>query len=156
MKNHFFTGYSYNYLDEQYELQYGTDANKMDEWKKIRSNNFSMMQVPNLKNGSKYYYQLRRLTAFHAIESEWSEVKEVIPNPGHQYGKISVQGFRQNAKELVMSLSGVKNAIGYQVICTSKNQRKYYVSNQSIADLIKITLDDATIVESVKIEPLLP
>ncbi len=150
--NHsFFVGYSFYWSDASYEVRYGTDLTKKENWKTNRTTNFSMIQVPKLENGKTYYYQLRKLSLYYGSVNEWSEIKQVIPNKGHQFGSISIQGFKQTANELVVSFSGAKNATGYNIICHMNNKKKAYYVNQSISGLTKIILDDDSVVESLEI-----
>ena len=147
----FFVGYSFYWSDASYEVRYGTDLTKKENWKTNRTTNFSMIQVPKLENGKTYYYQLRKLSLYYGSVNEWSEIKQVIPNAGHQFGTISIQGFKQTANELVVSFSGAKNAKGYNIICNVKNKKKAYYVNQSISGLTKLILEDDSVVESLEI-----
>ena len=147
----FFVGYSFYWSDASYEVRYGTDLTKKENWKTNRTTNFSMIQVPKLENGKTYYYQLRKLSLYYGSVNEWSEIKQVIPNAGHQFGTISIQGFKQTANELVVSFSGAKNAKGYNIICNVKNKNKAYYVNQSISGLTKLILEDDSVVESLEI-----
>jgi len=147
----FFIGYSFYWSDASYEVRYGTDLTKKEFWKTNRISNFSLLQVPKLENGKSYYYQLRKLGSYYGSANEWSEIKQVIPNAGHQFGHVSIQGFKQTGNELMVSFSGAKNAKGYNIICNIKNKKKSYYVNQSISGLTKIILDDDSVVESLEI-----
>jgi len=147
----FFVGYSFYWSDATYEVRYGTDLGKKEDWKTNRTSNFSILQVLDLENGKPYYYQLRKLSSYYGSANEWSEIKQVIPNPGHQFGTTSIQGFKQTANELVISFSGPKNATGYNIICNIKNKKKSYYVNQSISGLVKLKLEDDSVVESLEI-----
>ena len=150
--NHsFFVGYSFYWSDASYEVRYGTDLTKKENWKTNRTTNFSMIQVPKLENGKTYYYQLRKLSLYYGSVNEWSEIKQVVPNAGHQFGHVSIQGFKQTGNELLISFSGAKNATGYNIICNVKNKKKAYYVNQSISGLTKIILEDDSVVESLEI-----
>ena len=135
----FFTGYSFHYSDFIYEVRFGTDLNEKQQWKIISSGTFGLMQVPNLVNGTNYYYQIRRKSAFNSNASEWSEVKSVIPNEGHQSGSPIIHGFVQIGNEIVISCTPSHNAKGFKVVCKTNKGNKEILINESVPTLINLT-----------------
>jgi len=150
----FFTGYSFHYADFIYEVRYGTDLNKKQQWKTISSSTFGMIQVPNLINGTNYYYQIRRMSAFNSNASEWSEVKSIIPNEGHQSGSPIIHGFVQIGNELVISCTPSHNAKGFKVVCKTMKGSKEFLINESVPTLINLIEIGSDKVIDVKMEPL--
>lgn len=147
----FFVGYSYHYTDVQYDVRYGTSLTNMAQWKTVATNNFGMMQVPNLTNNQTYYYQIGRRTTFTNAISEWSEIKTIVPNKLHQYGKAVVRGFKQLDKQLIVFLSPSKNATGYQIICNTDKGKEVFTINQSLAEVLSITLSNNVSVKNIEL-----
>ncbi len=152
--NGFFTGYSFHYSDNQYVIRYGTNLNEKDKWNTLTSGTFGMMQVPNLTNGTTYYYQLKRESAFNSNASEWSEVKTITPNEGHQSGYSIIHGFVQVGNELLISCTPSHNAKGFKATCKTASGTKEFIINQSVPTLITLSLNSTEKVIEVKLEAL--
>ncbi len=150
----FFVGYSYHYTDVQYDIRYGTSLANRAHWNVIASNNFGMMQVPNLTNNQTYYYQIGRRPAFTNTISEWSEIKTIVPNKSHQYGKAIVHGFKQLNKQVIVFLSPSKNATSYQIICNTDKGKEVFIINQSVVEIVSLTLNTSNTVTSIDINPI--
>jgi len=151
----FFVGYSYHFADNFYEIRYTNNLNNENNWKYIVTNTFGLMQVPNLKNGVTYYYQIRKRSAFYAAPNHWSELKTITPNTNHQYGKVTVHGFFQNQNNLFISLTPSKNASSFNIICTTEDGKQHeYQYNAAAVELIQISLIDSQKVVSVLVKPM--
>jgi hypothetical protein len=150
----FFTGYSFHYSDNQYVIRYGTNLTDKDNWKTITSGTFGIMQVPNLTNGTTYYYQLKRESAFNSNASEWSEVKTITPNEGHQSGNAIIHGYVQVGNELLISCTPSHNAKGFKVTCKTASRNNEFIINQSVPTLITLSLNDTETVIDLRMEAL--
>ena len=70
----FFIGYTVDRRDYMYDIQYGTRPGTYDH--QIGLRNVGVCQVPNLENGTTYYYRLRRRMQW-GFASEWSDERSV-------------------------------------------------------------------------------
>jgi hypothetical protein len=120
----FFVGMSYQYDDVLYQIRYGSPLSDPSVWKQLQVSNFGMFNVSNLQNGQKIAYQIRRITHFGANPSEWSEVREIIPNPYALTGKAKISGFVQKDNEAVISVSSAKNASAYRLTFMQNGVKK--------------------------------
>lgn len=151
----FFVGYSFYYSDSQYEVRYGTDTSHLESWNMIRTNNFSLLQVPDLVNGKQYFYQIRKLTAFSATQNQWSEMYAVIPNEWHQSGKPNLLGWIQKGSELLLSVKPAQNANGYKITYKVAGVAKSFFLNQSDFSLINIQLYNNAPVKDLTIDTII-
>ncbi len=153
--NHsFFVGYSFFYTDSQYEVRYRKDTSHLVSWDMIRSNNFSLLQVPNLDNGKQYFFQIRKLSAFSSTQNQWSELYAVTPNKWHQSGTPNLLGWVQKGSELLLSVKPAQNANGYKITFKVGSIYKSVFLNQSDFSLINIRLDNDTTVKDLTIETI--
>lgn len=127
----FFVGMSYQYDDVLYQIRYGSPTAPPSVWKQLQVSNFGMFNVSNLQNGQKIAYQIRRLMQFNMNPSEWSEVKEVTPNPSALTGKAKINVFFQKDNEAVVSVSTAKNASAYRLSFMQNGVKKERLISQT-------------------------
>ncbi len=148
----FAVGYSHYYSDALYKIRYGISEKDVESWKTISTNNFSMMRVPNLKNGQTYYYQISRSPVFYPTANQWSEVMSVTPYAGEFKKDTYVHGFTQQDDKLLVSFKSIKNAISYELICETDKGIVNYNINKSAVSFAILKLQKNTIVKSVKLK----
>ncbi|MFH5884502.1 glycoside hydrolase family 2 TIM barrel-domain containing protein [Halalkalibaculum sp. DA3122] len=73
----FFVGYSVDRIDYMYEVKYGTSPGNYTNTIGLR--NVGVLQVPNLENGTTYYYKIRNRKQW-GFASEWSHEVSVTPD----------------------------------------------------------------------------
>ncbi len=150
----FFVGMSYQYDDVVYQIRYGSPTAPRSTWKQLQVSNFGMCHVPNLKNGQKIAYQIRRLMQFNVNPSEWSEEREVTPNPFALTGNAKINGFFQKENEAVLSVSTAKNASAYRLSFTQNGAKKERFISQTDFDYLILKDLEAGAISDLAIEAL--
>jgi len=113
----FFIGYSVDYQDYLYEIEYGTESGNYS--KKITLSNVGVLQVPNLQNGETYYYRFRRRMQW-GFASEWSHEIKVTPDHGISPAAPKVYGAIKKDDGLLLYFKPVKKSTGYELKLTDK------------------------------------
>ena len=129
--NHsFFIGYSVDPLDYMYEIRYGTSPG--DYTQQIGLRNVGVCQVPGLKTGQTYYYQMRNRKQW-GFASEWShEVKVQLSNDkGRQ--PVALKGHIRKAGKALLVFEPVKKAVGYNINYRAKGQDQWKTHTLSSA-----------------------
>ncbi len=150
----FFVGMSYQYDDVLYQIRYGSPTSPPSTWQQLQVSNFGMCHVPNLQNGQKVAYQIRRLMQFNVNPSEWSEVKEVTPSPFALTGKAKINGFYQKGNEAILSVSTAKNASAYRLSFTQNGVRKERFISQTDFDYLILKDLEAGAIADLEIKAL--
>lgn len=106
----FFIGYTVGRRDYLYEIQYGTQTGQYSHQISLR--NVGVCQVPNLENGTTYYYRLRRRMQW-GFASEWSDERSITPgNPSSEEKSMTVGLIRQGTEAMLL-FDPVKRSTGY-------------------------------------------
>jgi len=109
--NSFFVGYSVDPTDYLYEVKYGKEPGLYT--KNIRVQTKGALQIPDLENGSTYYYRMRRRMQW-GFASEWTD--EIAVATGKELNKGGLNSFGLLKEHcLFVVFDPVEKAIGYQV-----------------------------------------
>ena len=133
----FFIGYTVGKTDYMYEIQYGTKSGKYNH--QIGLRNVGVCQIPNLENGTTYYYRLRRRMQW-GFASEWSDERRVTV--GNTVSSVPVPAHIIRQEDQVMVLfAPVEGATAYQLTIKNVTNEFYKVisitSAQSCHFLVK-------------------
>lgn len=117
----FFIGYSVGDQDYLYDIEYGTEPDNYT--KKITLSNVGVLQVPNLQNGTTYYYRLGRRMQW-GFASEWSHEIAVTPDHGITPATPKVYGVVKQEDRLMVYFRPVKKSTGYELKLMDKKTGK--------------------------------
>lgn len=151
----FFTGYSYFYSDVHYKIRYGTSMDNPDSWKMITTNNFGMAKVPNLTNGTQYYYQISRSPVLASSIDQWSETIMVKPSNLEFKQDVIIHGFTKQDDKLLVSYTPQKNAIAYQLVCKTNKGNISYKINKAYVSFSILQLPKNIEVTDVKLQAII-
>lgn len=118
-ENSFFIGYSVDRLDYMYEIRYGTSPG--DYTQKIGLRNVGVCQIPGLKNGETYYYQMRNRKQW-GFASEWTHEIEVTLQEDQAKQETEIIGVIGERNVRGIFFDPVKQAVGYEILYKEKNK----------------------------------
>ncbi len=148
----FFVGMSYHFSDNTYQIRYTPTPDRPESWQVVQSTGFGMMQVPNLKNGIPYTYQLRR-SGSNNLFSVWTAPKTVTPNAAHGFGQAFVHGFTRTPDELIMRITSAGHANSYTVDWLEGNTPQTRRINQSVVEWIVLPTETRLPVSRIQLTP---
>lgn len=106
----FFIGFSVEDTDYLYEVALGKHPGEYSDTLIIR--NRGVLKIPNLENGTTYYYRLRRRMQW-GFPSQWTHEIAVTPDGGKATQAPEIRGVISRGDEKIMIYEPVHKATGY-------------------------------------------